>query len=166
MVNVVPARLTALWRSIWSAPVLTFNGWVAFNLPRTVTALGGGLLVGLVAVHAYVFATLSPAPWYFAVYAALLVIGCLSAVTAMVFALKPRVPEAGWYVGSLLSLAFLTVYLISRWVTLPGLDAVTGRWDYAPGTFAFGFAAAFLAVHATVLSGVNVAYPQRQQWYD
>lgn len=25
---------------------------------------------------------------------------------------------------------------------------------------------AFLAVHTTVLSGINVAYPQRQQWYD
>lgn len=166
MVNVVLGRLISLWRSIWSAPVLNFNGWVAFNLPRTVTALGGGLLVGLVAVHAYVFATLSAAPGYFAVYAALLVIGCLSAATAMVVGFKPRVPEAGWYIGSLLCLAFLAVYLISRWVTLPRLDAATGRWDFTPGTFAFAFAAAYLAVHATVLSGINVAYPQRQQWYD
>ncbi|OBG58433.1 oxidoreductase [Mycobacterium sp. E3298] len=166
MVNVGPGRLISFWRSIWSSSVLTFNGWVAFNLPRTVTALGAALLGGLVALHAYVFATLSPAPWYFAVYAGLVVIGCLSAMTAMVFALKPRVPAAGWYLGSLLCLAFLAVYLISRWVTLGGLDAVMGRWDFTPGTFAFALAAAFVAVHATVLSGVNVAYPQRQQWHD
>jgi hypothetical protein len=27
-------------------------------------------------------------------------------------------------------------------------------------------AAAFIAVHTTVLSGINVAYPRSRQWYD
>lgn len=166
MVNVVLGRLISLWQSIWSTPVLTLNGWVAFNLPRTVTALGGALLGGLVAVHAYVFATLSPAPWYFAVYAALLVIGGLSALTAMVFAVRPLVSQAGWYLGSVVCMTFIVIYLVSRWVPLSGLEALTGRWDFAPGTFAMALAVGFLAVHTTVLSGINVAYPQRQQWYD
>ncbi|WP_102416992.1 oxidoreductase [Mycobacterium sp. 4858] len=166
MVDVVPRRLILTWRSVMSAPVFTLNGWVAFNLPRTVTALGVSLLAGLVAVHAYVVMTEPAVPGYFVVYAAVLAICCLAAGAAMTFALKPRVPEAGWYFGSVVCLAFLAVYLASRWGTLPGLEALTGRWDVAPGTFAFAFAAGFIAVHATVLSGVNVAYPQRQQWYD
>ena len=166
MVDVVPRRLISAWRSVMSAPVLTLNGWVAFNLPRTVTALGAALLAGLVAVHAYVFLTEPGVPGYFVAYAAVLAICCLAAAAAMMFALKPRVPEAGWYFGSVVCLAFLVIYLASRWVTLPGLEAVTGRWDVSPGTFAFVFAAGFIAVHTTVLSGINVAYPQRQHWYD
>ncbi|OBG97596.1 oxidoreductase [Mycobacterium sp. E3251] len=166
MVNVVPRRLISIWRSIVASPVLTLNGWVAFNLPRTVTALGASLLVGLVALHAYVWIREPDVPWYFSVYSALLAACCLAAVAAMVFAVKPRVPQAGWYLGSVICFAFLAVYLVSRWVTLPGLESLTGRWDLAPGTFALAFAAAFIAVHTTVLSAVNVAYPQRQQWYD
>ncbi|UXA05480.1 oxidoreductase [Mycobacterium sp. SMC-2] len=165
MVNGFLGRLISRWQSIVSSPVLTLNGWVAFNLPRTVTALGGSLLMGLVAVHAYVFIR-EPTPWYFGVYSALLAIGCLGAAAAMVFALKPHVPQAGWYFGSLVCLAFLAIYLVSRWVTLAGLEALTGRWDLTPGTFALVFAAGFIAVHTTVLSGINVAYPQRQHWYD
>ncbi|OBF77746.1 oxidoreductase [Mycobacterium sp. 852002-51613_SCH5001154] len=166
MVDVVLGRLISLWRSIVSSSVLTLNGWVAFNLPRTVTALGGSLLLGLVALHAYILTTEPGLPLYFAVYSALLGVCCLAAAGAMVFATKPRVPQVGWYSGSLVCLTFIVIYAVSRWVTLPGLEALTGRWDLAPGTFAVVFAAGFIAVHTTVLSGINVAYPQRQQWYD
>jgi hypothetical protein len=160
----------AWWRGIWSSPLLTLNGWVAFNIPRTVTALGGALLLGLMAVHVYIFFTepdLGPdSPVYFAVYSALLVVSCLIAASALFFGIKPIVPQRGWYFGSLVCLTFLGIYLSTRWIGLPGLEALTGRWDFAPGTLAMAFAAAFVAVHATVLSGINVAYPQRQQWYD
>jgi ABC-type proline/glycine betaine transport system permease subunit len=61
---------------------------------------------------------------------------------------------------------FIGIYLASRAVSLPGLVAVTGRWDFAPGTFALAFAAAFVGVHLSVLLGINVAYPQRQGWLD
>lgn len=166
MVNVVPRPLISIWRRIMSSPLLTLNGWVAFNVPRAVTALGLSLLMGLVAVHVYVVLTEPDPPPYFIVYAAMLAAACLIAAGAMVFPAKPFVPQAGWYWGSMVCLAFLGVYLVSRWVTLPGLVAVTGRWDFAPGTFAMAFAAAFVAVHTTVLSGINVAYPQRRQWPD
>ena len=57
MADLVARHTIALWRRLLSSPVLTLNGWVAFNLPRTVTALGGALLTGLVAVHLYVLIT-------------------------------------------------------------------------------------------------------------
>lgn len=168
MVKTAPRRLPALWQRLMSSPVLTLNGWVAFNLPRTVTALGASLLAGLVAVHAYVlgFTTGPPLPIYFVVYSALLAACCLIAAGAMAYGLKPHVPQAGWYFGSLVCGAFLVIYVVSRWVSLPGLEALTGRWDLSPGTFGMAFAAGFIAVHTTMLSGINVAYPQRQQWYD
>lgn len=155
-----------LLRRLLSSRVLTLNGWVAFNLPRTVTALGGALLTGLVLVHIYVLTTEPGLPRYFAAYVLGLSAACALAAGAMVFALKPIVPQAGWYFGSLVCSAFLCAYLVTRWVQLPGLIGVTARWDFAPGTLGIAFAGAFLAVHTTVLSGINVAYPQRQQWYD
>jgi hypothetical protein len=159
-------RTTALWRRLLSSRLLTLNGWVAFNLPRAVTALGGALLTGLVALHVYVLATRPDLPPYFVAYVVVLAVACLAAASAMLIGIKPAVPQAGWYLGSLTCSAFLVVYLITRWVSLPGLDAVTARWDLAPGTSTMLCAAAFVAVHTTVLSGINVAYPQRQQWHD
>lgn len=164
--DLVARRTTALWRRLLSSPLLTLNGWVAFNLPRAVTALGGALLTGLVAVHVYVLATRPDLPPYFVAYVVVLAVACLAAASAMLIGIKPSVPQAGWYLGSLTCSAFLVVYLITRWVSLPGLNAVTARWDLAPGTLAMVCAAAFVAVHTTVLSGINVAYPQRQQWHD
>lgn len=155
----------ALWRGILSSPVLTLGGYFAFNLPRTVTAIGQSLLAGLVAVHAYVFTTEPGLPVYFAVYAAVLTVGCLTAAGVMIIGSKPLVPQAGWHLGSVVCLGFLVGYVVARWVRLPALEALTDRWDCAPGTLAMALAAAFVAVHTTVLSGINVAYPQHREWH-
>ena len=96
MTGSVPRRLVTFWQGIVTSPVLGLNGWVAFNLPRTVTALGAALLLGLVAVHVYEFATEPRLPRYFVVYAAVLTAGCLIATVAMVVGLKPVVPQIGW----------------------------------------------------------------------
>jgi len=154
------------WHKVLSSPLLTLNGYVAFDLPRTVTGLGASLLMGLVAVHVYVGATRPDLPLYFWVYLAVLTAACLGTAAAMVFAVKPLVPQAGWYAGSFVCAVFLVIYLGSRLAGLPGLVALTGRWDLAPGTLAMAFAGGFIAVHTTVLSGINVAYPQRQNWRD
>lgn len=166
MVGHVLHRGAALWRAALSSPVLTLNGWVKFNLPRTVTLIGEALLVGLVAVHAYVLTSQEGLPGYFSIYLAVLTAGCLVAAGALAFGLRPYVAHAGWYLGSAVCLGFVVVYLVSRWVSLSGLEALTGRWDFAPGTLAMALALAFVAVHTTVLSGINVAYPQRRNWVD
>ena len=166
MAGVVLRRFGALWRAILSSPPLTLNGWVAFNLPRTVTALGELLLLGLVAAHAYVLITEPDLPAYFVVYSAALVLCCAIAAGALVFRFEPVLPQAGWYFGSVVCTTFLVIYLITRFVGLAGLDELTGRWDLAPGTFAMVFAGGFITVHTTVLSGINVAYPRHQQWLD
>ncbi|OSC30814.1 oxidoreductase [Mycobacterium vulneris] len=166
MADLVARRAIALWRRLLSSPALTLNGWVVFNLPRTVTALGGGLLTGLVGVHVYMLAAEPDLPRYFVAYVLVLAGACLTAASAMVVGVKPAVPQAGWYLGSLVCSAFLALYLVTRWVSLPGLVTMTARWDFAPGTLGMACAAAFIVVHTTVLSGINVAYPRRQQWYD
>lgn len=145
---------------------LRLKGYVAFNVPRTVTALGAGLLAGMAGVHVYVLATRPALPATFAVYTGLIVAWCLLAAASLGFAVNPRIPQWGWFVGDGVSIVYLIVYLATRPAPLPGLVAVTGRWDFAPGTLAGALALAFLAVHMSVLLGINVAYPQRQQWTD
>lgn len=145
---------------------LRLKGYVAFNLPRLVTMLGAALLTGVAGVHIYVVISRPALPTYFAVYTVAVVGCCLLTAVALWLARNPRVPQAAWLFGNLVSVVFLCGYLASRAVTLPGLVAMTGRWDFAPGTFAGAFALGFIAVHMSVLLGINVAYPQRQQWSD
>jgi hypothetical protein len=145
---------------------LRLKGWVAFNVPRAVSLLGAALLIGIAAAHAYVLTSRPALPMYFVVYVAILGICCLLTAAFLWLRAKPRVPQLGWFFGDFVSVVFIALYLASRAVTVPGLVAVTGRWDFAPGTFAGAFALGFLAVHTSVLLGINVAYPQRQQWTD
>jgi hypothetical protein len=145
---------------------LRLNGYVAFNLPRTITALGGFLLTGIAAAHVYVLTIETALPVYFLIYCALLISSCLLAAGAIWISINPRVPPLGWLVGSLVSVVFLGCYLASRVTSLQGLVVVTGRWDVAPGTFAAAFAASFIALYISVLLGINVAYPQQQNWHD
>jgi hypothetical protein len=145
---------------------LRLKGYVAFNLPRTITALGGFLLTGIAAAHAYVLTIQTALPVHFLIYCALLIGGCVLAAGVIWISLSPLVPQVGWLFGSLVSVVFLGCYVASRVTSLHGLVAVTGRWDFAPGTFAAAFAASFIALHSSVLLGINVAYPQQQNWHD
>jgi hypothetical protein len=47
------------------------------------------------------------------------------------------------------------------------VSAVIERWKRSQlYEFAGAFALGFIAVHMSVLLGINVAYPQRQKWSD
>jgi hypothetical protein len=158
--------LVELWKRSRIYRMLRLGGYVAFNVPRAVTALGGLLLLGIVVAHLYVLTRETGLPLYFVVYAVLLIAGCLLAAGVMWLAVNPRLPQLGWLMGDLVSVIFLGLYLASRPMSVPGLVALTGRWDVAPGSWAGAFALGFLAVHMSVLLGINVAYPQRQNWHD
>jgi hypothetical protein len=158
--------LVKLWKNSKLYDRLRLKGYVAFDLPRAVSALGGFLLLAIAAAHAYVATTEPGPPMYFIVYSTLLIAGCVVIAGGMWFRLSPRVAQLSWFFGDLLSVLFIGIYLASRMASLPGLVAVTGRWDFAPGTFAAAFAVAFVAVHMSVLLGINVAYPDRQGWQD
>ncbi|MGC2655005.1 MAG: oxidoreductase [Mycobacterium sp.] len=162
----VDKMLVELWKSSWVYNWLRLKGYVAFDLPRMVTALGSFLLIFIAAAHTYVATTETGVPMYFKVYSALLTAGCLVIAGGMWFRLGPRVPQLSWFLGDLLAVLFTGIYLASRVISLRGLAAVTGRWDFAPGTFALAFAGAFVALHMSVLLRINVAYPDRQGWED
>ena len=139
---------------------------IAFNLPRTVTATGDAALLGLAGIHGYLLATAVAPPGYFVAYCGAVIVGCLAVAGAIWVDVDALAPWLAWLAGSVLCTAFLAGYLISRLAILPGLPALTGRWDIAPGSLAGLCAAGFLAVHLTVLTGINVAFGQHRDWHD
>ncbi|OBA76143.1 hypothetical protein A5641_22610 [Mycobacterium sp. 1554424.7] len=165
--------LVETWPENWHRSrlfrILSLGGYVAFNLPRVVTGLGAVLLVGIAVTHVYALvtqATQGTLPWFFVAYAVAVIAGCLLVAVALPVGRNPHVAQAGWYFGSLLSVVVIGVDVVTRVACLPTLTGLTGRWDFAPASFAFAFAGAFLALHSSVLLGINVAYPRRQQWQD
>ncbi len=144
--------------------LLRLKGYVAFDLPRTVAALGAVLLTCVGAEHLYVMITGLKLPIYFDVYSVVVAVVCLTIAGALCFGAKPRVSQSAWFLGDLFSVLFIGLYLVSRLVSLPGLVAVTGRWDVVPATLAAAFAAGFVAVHISVLLDINIAYPQQRNW--
>jgi hypothetical protein len=145
---------------------LRFNGYVAFNTPRAVTTLGAVLLMGVAAEHGCVVATGSRLPSYFTIYCAVVIASCVASIAAMGSAGRLWLPQLGWWLGSGVCVLVSELYLVSRVVSWPSLAVLTGRWDLAAGTVALACAAGFVAVHLSVLFGINVAYPHDQQWRD
>lgn len=155
-----------LWRRSRFYDVLRMGGYVAFNLPRVVSSLAAMFLSGIAGTLIYVLAADKPLPLYFSITCAVLIAGCLLTVGALWLGAYPIVAQRGWIAGSLVSTVVMVLYLATRMVTLPGLASVTGRWDVAAGTLVLAFAAGFVAVHVSILVGINVAYPHRRDWHD
>jgi hypothetical protein len=141
--------------------LVSFYRYIAFNSPRVVTGLGIVLVLGIGAIQLYLLTTSSGAPGYLSACRAV-----LSAAAALA-ALGMLTGQAlGWALGSVTSAAASGLYLTSRTVGLPGLPQLVGWWDYPLGTFLLVLAALVLALHFSVRTGMNVAYPQRQDWHD
>lgn len=154
----------------WSGlgKVVSFYRHVYFNGPRVTTALGVTLLVGVAAVRLYWLAggfLLGSYPGYLAWYFGLVIAAAVLASAGMV-APRSAVAGLGWALGGVVSAASLGMYVASRTAGLPGLPEMVGRWDYPLGTFAMALAATFLALHFSVVTRLNVAYPRQRRWHD
>lgn len=133
------------------------------------TALGVVLVIGLVAIRLYWLAGGFPVrtyPVYLAVSFALVVAAGLLASVAMMLGSRPAVAGRGWALGSVVSAASIGMYVASRTAGLLGLPDLVGWWDYPLGTFSMALAVLFVGLHFSVLTGMNVAYPQRRHWTD
>lgn len=146
--------------------LISFYRYFAFNGPLLTSALGITLLLGIAAIRLYWLAGGFPLPAYLVAYFAVLIFAAVAASVSMVLGRRPGLVHLGWALGSVVSVASLAMYLTSRTVGLPGVPRLVGRWDYALGTFAMVLAALFVALHFSVLTGMNVAYPHRRQWSD
>jgi hypothetical protein len=72
----------------------------------------------------------------------------------------------GWLLGALISGLSLVAYLVSRTFGLPGVAGLAGMWDEPLGTVSMIVEALFITVYFTVITGMNVAYPDGRNWRD
>jgi hypothetical protein len=161
--------MTAMLRWAGLGKLIAFYRYFSFNVPRMVTASGLVSLLGVGAIKLYWLTggfLVPEFPAYLAAYFVLLVATAFLASAALVFRSRPALVRIGWALGSLVSAASIAMYVASRTLGLPGLDLLVGRWDYALGTFSMALAGMFLVLHFSVLTGMNVAYPERRRWHD
>lgn len=157
--------MTAALRWMGLAKLVAFYRYFSFDGPRVTTGLGVLVLLGAGAVRIYLLLDIASLPAYLAAYFSLLAAGAVGSSAAMV-AGKSGPVRIGWALGGLVSTVSIAMYIASRTAGLPGLPHLVGRWDYALGTFSMALAALFLALHFSVLTGMNVAHPHRRQWHD
>jgi hypothetical protein len=141
--------------------LISFYRYISFNIPRVITGSGAVLVLGVGAIQLYLLVASRGVPGYLSAYFAVL---AAVAVLAALGILAGR--TLGWALGSLTSAAAIATYVASRTIGLPGLPQLVGWWDYPLGTFLMMLAALVLALHFSVLTGMNVAYPKRQHWHD
>lgn len=158
--------------------LVSFQRHLRFNLPRSTTAGGVLLLLGIAAIRVYLLvasatgwvapgasAPIRP-PVYLLAYFAVVAAGALLAAAGMLSAPRRVLTRVGWALGSLVCAAAMAMYLVSRTAGLPGGDRWVGRWDQPLGTFALAVEGAFLITHLAVLTGMTVAVPDRRDWRD
>ena len=159
--------MIALLRWTGLGKLISCYRYIYFNGPRTTTALGMLLVLGVGAIHLYLLVTDQAlargvdSAAYLDVYLTLLFASALLAALGMVSGRR-----SGWALGSLVSIATIMVYVVSRIWGLPGLSLLVGWWDYPLGTFVLALAAMFLGLHFSVVTGLNVAFPERRDWHD
>jgi hypothetical protein len=157
----------ARWTGI--PQLISFYRYIAFNVPRVTTAVGIVVLLGIAAIQLYWLVGGFPVPAYPAYlggYFGLLVTVAVLAAGSMVIGRQPGLIWLGWVLGSVVSVASIAMYVISRTAGLPGLPQLVRWWDYPLGSFAMALAGLFVALHVSVVTGMNVAYPQQRNWHD
>lgn len=140
--------------------------WVRVDMPRTTTALGVTLLTGAIAVHLYLLLGEYSWPPAWMAYYSILAAGWAVAAAVMSAGRRPAFVRAAWFLGDFMCVVFLALYIIGRFVGLPGLPDVVNWWDFTAGTFAMAFTAGFLGLHLSILFGIFVARPWQRDWYD
>ena len=159
--------MTAVLRWTGLGKLISCYRYIYFNGPRTTLALGLVLVLGVGAIHLDLLVTDQAlargvdSPIYLDVYFTLLFASALLAGLGMVNGRRP-----GWALGSLVSAATITMYVVSRVWGLPGLPLLVGWWDYPLGTVVLALAAMFLGLHFSVVTGLNVAFPEQRDWHD
>lgn len=156
--------MTYILRWTGVGKLVSFYKYFAFNAPWATTGAGMLLLGGIAATRLYLIYAVER-PIHLVVYLAVTATAAVVAAGCMVVSASRAVTVVGWGLGSLVSAAFLAVYLVSRTAGLPGLPQLVGHWGYALGTFSMLLAAAFLGLHFSVVTGMNIAVPQRRQWH-
>ena len=153
--------MSALLRWTGIGRLVSFYKYIYFNGPG-VTKFGGiGLILLIGLTHLYLAPeTFSAARWVGVFFGAIFAGTLLSTLWIL------KGLGWGWTLGSLLSGVAVVAHVVSRAWGLPGWEEAIGEWDEPAGTVATAFELLFLSLHISIITGMNVAAPNRRDWHD
>lgn len=153
--------MNALLRITGIGKLISFYRYIYFDLPRLVTFTGICLILLIGLIHLYLLPRHYEAAPYIGVSFGLLFAGSLLSSVGIL-----RGPGWGWALGAILSAAAFAAYFVSRIWGLPGFSEAEGNWATPLGTVAFGLEALFIATYVSLITGMNVAWPDKRDWHD
>jgi hypothetical protein len=141
--------------------LISFYRYIYFNGPGVTKFSGIGLILIVGLTHMYVFPEHFEAASYIGMSFATLFAGTLLSALGIL-----RGSRWGWTLGSVICSFAFVAYIISRTLGLPGFGEAIGDWATPAGTMAEVFEAGYLGLHFSVITGMNVASPDRRDWHD
>jgi hypothetical protein len=154
--------MNTLLRVTGVAKLISFYRYIYLDAPGVTRWMGVALILLVGLIH------LVETPEYFGItlyLGALFAANVAGSVVAAVGIYRGS-RNWGWLLGAVISGAALVAYLLSRTFGLPGFAEGAGAWDEPLGTVSMIVEALFIAAYFTVVTGMNVAYPDRRDWYD
>jgi len=141
--------------------LVSFYRYISFNGPGVVKFSGVGLILLIGLTHMYVFPEHFEAASYIGLSFGALFAGTLLSALGIL-----RGRRWGWTLGSVICAFAFVAYIISRTLGLPGFGEAIGDWAMPAGTMAEIFEASYLGLHFSVITGMNVASPDKRDWHD
>lgn len=153
--------VSALLKWTGLGKLISFYRYIYFNGPGVTRWSGIGLLLLIGLTHMYEFPEHFEAATYIGLSFGALFAGTLLSALWILKGLK-----WGWRLGAVISGVAFVAYIISRTLGLPGFSEAVGAWDTPAGTVSEGFDAMFLGLWFSIITGMNVASPDKRDWYD
>lgn len=154
--------MNALLRITGIDKLISFYGYIYFNQPRLVTFTGISLILMIGFTHMYVFPQhFETAPYLGLSFAVLFVLSLVSAANILRGSRR-----WGWALGALISGVAFVSYILSRLFGFPGFPEAQNDWASPTGTVAMAFEAVFVFTYISLVTGMNVAWPEERDWHD
>ncbi len=142
--------------------MISFYRYIYFNQPRATTIVGISTILTIGLIHAYAL----PEHYEIAPYLGLSFAVLFALSFASAFNILRGSHTTGWLLGAVISGVALVSYLISRLFGLPGFEEAQGAWATPAGTVAMGLEALFIFIYVSLITGMNVAWPEKRDWRD
>ena len=140
--------------------LISFYRYIYFDGPRWVTGTGIVLILLVGLIH------LLEAPAHFeaaSYVGTLLLINSAGSIVAAV-GIYRGARSWGWALGTVICGVAFVSYIVSRTLGLPGLEG--SSWANPAGTVAMGLEALYVGLYFSVITGMNVAVPDKRNWHD
>jgi hypothetical protein len=152
--------MNALLKWTGIGKLTSFYRYIYFNQSKLITTTGIALILLVGLIH------LLESPEYFeaAIYLGLLFLANFAGTVVAAIGIFRGACGWGWALGALISGVTIAVYLVSRTLGLPGYTE--GMWADPVGSFSVMVEGLFVALYLSIVTGMNIAYPDKREWHD